>query len=92
MDIKYIDHNPEEWRIIETDQFKITDGKDKRLFVVDNFYEDPIAVREFALSQYYFDDPGYLGMRTRKQFLFKGVKKFNNKAINDAVIIPIKAL
>jgi hypothetical protein len=25
-------------------------------------------------------------------FLFKGVKKFNNKAINDAVITPIKAL
>jgi hypothetical protein len=25
-------------------------------------------------------------------FLFKGVKKFNDKAINDAVITPIKAL
>ena len=85
MDIKYIDHNPEEWRIIETDQFKITDGKDKRLFVVDNFYEDPIAVREFALSQYYFDDPGYLGMRTCKQFLFKGVKERFEQITNQKI-------
>jgi hypothetical protein len=71
-----IDHNPDsDWGIIETDQFSLNQQKDKRFFVLDNFYENPDVVRDFALQQYYFDDAGYLGMRTRKQFLFKGVKE-----------------
>lgn len=84
--MKYIDETPEsQWGVIKTDQFKITDGEDKRLFVVDNFYEDPLAVRNFALSQYFFDDEGYLGMRTRKQFFFDGVKERFEKIINKKI-------
>lgn len=64
-----------DWGIINTNKFKMKSQLDKRLFVVDNFYEDPDAVRDFALQQWYFDDEGYLGMRTRKQFLFEGVKE-----------------
>jgi hypothetical protein len=37
--------------------------KHKRIFIVDNFYKDPDAVREFALQQEFFDDPGYIGRR-----------------------------
>ena len=74
--MKYIDHSPNsDWGIIETDKFKLTDGKDKRLFVVDNFYEDPYAVREFALQQTYFPGEGAVGHRTRKQFLFNGLRE-----------------
>ena len=76
MDIKYIDRNPEsDWGIIETNQFKLTEGKDKRLFVVDNFYADPYAIREFALQQTYFPGEGAVGHRTRKQFLFDGLRE-----------------
>lgn len=77
MDEYYIDNNlGSDWGIIETNKFAPASGLDnKRLFVVDDFYENPDAVREFALQQYYFDDEGYLGMRTRKQFFFKGVRE-----------------
>ena len=50
-------------------------NKNKRAFVVDNFYKDPYAVREFALQQEFFDDPGYVGRRTRKQFDIPGTKE-----------------
>ena len=46
----------------------------KRAFIVDNFYEDPYAVREFALQQEFFDDEGYIGMRTRTQHEFPGLR------------------
>jgi hypothetical protein len=84
--MKIINHSPEsDFGIIETDIFKVTDGKDKRLFVVDNFYEDPYAVRNFALNQFFFDDDGYLGMRTRKQFFFDGVKDRFEKIIDQKI-------
>lgn len=84
--MKYIDERPDsQWGFIKTDEFKITNGEDKRLFVVDNFYEDPLAVRDYALSQYFFDDEGYLGMRTRKQFFFDGVKERFEKIINKKI-------
>jgi hypothetical protein len=84
--MKNINHSPEsDWGIIETDEFTITNGEDKRLFVVDNFYEDPLAVRNFALNQYYFNDEGYVGMRTRKQFIFDGVKERFEKIINQKI-------
>ena len=46
----------------------------KRAFIVDNFYEDPYAVREFALQQEFFDDEGYIGRRTRTQHEFPGLR------------------
>ena len=89
--MKYIDERPDsQWGFIKTDEFKITDGEDKRLFVVDNFYEDPLAVRDYALSQYFFDDEGYLGMRTRKQFFFDGVKERFEKIINKKIMFKKK--
>jgi hypothetical protein len=74
--MKYTDRNPEsEWGIVESDQFKIKGNKDKRFFVVDNFYENPYAVREFALQQIYYPGEGAVGHRTRKQFLFDGLRE-----------------
>lgn len=71
-----IDHRPaSEWGIITTDEFKVSQGK-QRSWVVDNFYEDPDKVRQFALGQMYWDhDHGGVGWRTRKQFIFDGVKE-----------------
>lgn len=64
-----------DWGVIQTNQFKLNSNQGKRLFVVDNFYERPDEVRNFALQQQFYDDPGYLGMRTRKQYFFEGVKE-----------------
>lgn len=46
-----------------------------RAHVIDNFYNDPYAVREYALRQEYYDDDGYVGRRTRTQHDIPGVKE-----------------
>jgi len=46
--------------------------------IVDNFYENPDKVREFALKQDYHIGGigrGYIGNRTHQQFLFPGLKE-----------------
>lgn len=55
--------------------FKINPNQSKRLFVVDDFYDDPLFVRDFALKQTYFKGEGAVGERTRAQFLFEGLKE-----------------
>jgi hypothetical protein len=76
MDKFLIDHDiNSDSGIVETNYFDLNNSIDKRLFLIDNFYSDPYAVREFALSQQFYDDDGYQGMRTRKQFFFHGVKE-----------------
>jgi hypothetical protein len=72
----YTDPTPDsQWGIVETNMFRINNNYNKRFFAVDNFYEDPYAVRDFALNQVYFEGEGAVGSRTRKQFLFEGVKE-----------------
>ena len=47
-------------------------------WTVDNFYENPDAVREFALQQDYLEGGigrGFIGRRTEQQFLFSGLKE-----------------
>jgi len=60
---------------MEDSNFKINSASKPRIWVVDNFYEDPNKVRNFALAQWFFDDEGYVGMRTRTQHFFPGVKE-----------------
>jgi tetratricopeptide (TPR) repeat protein len=55
------------------------------LWVVDNFYTDPDAIRKFALDQEYHQGGigrGYIGRRTFKQFLFPGLKEEFEKIMN----------
>lgn len=64
---------------VEVNMFAINRAKfAKRAFVVDNFYEDPMAVRQFAQQQEYIDGGlgrGFIGKRTAQQFLFPGLKE-----------------
>ena len=55
--------------------FKLNENQKPRFYVVDDFYEDPHAVRDFALKQMYYEDQGAVGLRTDKQFLFDGLKE-----------------
>ncbi|NBP58018.1 hypothetical protein EBU71_16065 [bacterium] len=50
-------------------------NKKPRMWIVEDFYDDPDSVREFALNQTYYDDPGFIGKRTRQQFFFPGMKE-----------------
>ena len=76
----YYDPTPDsEWGLIKTDRFSINQQYNPRMWVVENFYSDPYAVRDFALQQIYFPGEGAVGHRTRKQFIFEGVKeRFEN--------------
>ena len=48
----------------------------KTVWVVDDFYKDPYAVREFALKQKFSANPEYhKGIRTEEQFFAPGTKE-----------------
>lgn len=83
----YHDSDPEsEWGFVYTNKFKINNEFDSRYWVVENFYEDPDAVREFALSQIFYPGEGAVGHRTRKQFLFEGVKEKFEKIMQKTIL------
>jgi hypothetical protein len=66
-------NNESDWGIINP-EFTINSDSKNRFWVVDDFYDNPDQVREFALQQMYFNDEGYIGIRTRKQFLSDAIK------------------
>lgn len=48
------------------------------VWIVDNFYDDPYAIREFALKQTFVEGGfgrGFIGRRTEQQFLWPGLKE-----------------
>jgi hypothetical protein len=84
--IETLDTQPDsEWGLIHSQKNQINPSLDKRLFVVDNFYADPYAIREFALQQTFYPGEGAVGSRTRKQFLFKGLKESFESIIGQTI-------
>ena len=65
----------EDWGEIRTNWFNVNSAYNPRCWIVDNFYEDPDSVRDFAFKQKYFPGEGAVGHRTRKQFFFEGIKE-----------------
>lgn len=58
--------------------FSINQNYKSTSWIVDNFYESPGEVREFALEQEYVEGGfgrGFIGRRTEQQFLFPGLKE-----------------
>lgn len=58
--------------------FEISKNVKQTCWIVDNFYENPDQVREFAMNQEYVEGGfgrGFIGRRTEKQFLFPGLKE-----------------
>lgn len=56
---------------------KINNAPSKRIFIVDNFYDDPDAVRDFALNQveYHEDLRYYKGYRSKINYHPPGIKE-----------------
>ena len=71
-----------DWGIIETNKFDLNTKQKQRGWIIDDFYKNPDKIRDFVLKQYYWDDEGYVGMRTRKQFMFEGVKERIEEIMN----------
>lgn len=59
-------------------KINIDHDTNKRAIIVDNFYKDPDAIREFALSVEYDQGGigrGYIGNRSKDQYFFEGIKE-----------------
>jgi glycosyltransferase involved in cell wall biosynthesis len=57
-----------------------------RLWIVDDFYADPYAVREFALKQEFEDNIEYYkGNRSKQQFIVPGTKEAFEKIIGKKI-------
>ena len=66
--------------------FSINPNPEKRIFVLDNFYQDPHAVRDFALNQNFKGDINfYKGKRTEEQIVFDGTKEAFEKLIGQKI-------
>jgi hypothetical protein len=64
----------------EINFFNVSANSKPTSWIVDNFYENPDQVREFALKQEYVEveggfGRGFIGRRTEQQFLFPGLKE-----------------
>lgn len=80
-------------KIEETSTKSLTIGKinskpDKRIFVIDNFYSDPYAVREYALQQEFIEDLRYYkGKRTKEKFFIPGIKEAFETIIGQPITV-----
>lgn len=73
---KLTDSNPEsEWGLITGPGATLNKSIDSRFWVVENFYQNPDEIRDYALGQTFFEGEGAVGYRTRKQYLFNGLKE-----------------
>lgn len=66
--------------------FSINIKTNPRLWIVDDFYDDPHAVREFALNQEFEEDlRTYKGNRTKGQYIVPGTKEAFEKVIGKKI-------
>jgi hypothetical protein len=65
----------------------LNENSNKRLFVVDNFYENPDEIREFALRQEYLEDVRfYKGLRSVIPFRASGTKEAFENIIGQPIV------
>jgi glycosyltransferase involved in cell wall biosynthesis len=66
--------------------FSINTETKSRLWIVDDFYADPHAVRDFALQQEFEPNINYYkGSRTKEQFIIPGTKEAFEKIIGKKI-------
>jgi hypothetical protein len=69
---------------------KVNENYRPGVWIVDNFLKDPDAVREFALAQEYQvnldGEQGYIGRRTKQQFLFPGLQEEFERIMNRKIV------
>ena len=66
--------------------FSVSTSQKPRLWIVDDFYADPYAVREFALKQKFEENLDYYkGNRTKNQHIVPGTKEAFEKIIGKKI-------
>jgi hypothetical protein len=69
--------------------FKFNNNSHNTMWVVDDFFEDPYAVRNFAMQQEYVEGGfgrGFIGRRSINQFLFPGMKERFEQIIGRRIV------
>jgi hypothetical protein len=69
--------------------FKFNEKSHNTMWVVDDFFEDPHAVRNFAMQQEYVEGGfgrGFIGRRSVSQFLFPGMKERFEQIIGRRIV------
>jgi hypothetical protein len=67
-------------------QFELNKSFNKRLFIVDNFYNDPNTVRDIALSMEFVEDLRYYkGLRSTKPYRSQDIKSFFETIIGEPI-------
>lgn len=77
LEIQYYDNDIGEWKniyVFKKPELKINKNI-PQLIVVDNFYENPDEVRNFALKQEFVPSGGHKGKRTTQDFNNESIKK-----------------
>jgi glycosyltransferase involved in cell wall biosynthesis len=70
----------------DINSFLVNVSTKPRLWIVDDFYDDPYAVREFALQQEFEANLDYYkGNRTKQQFIIPGTKEAFEKIIGKKI-------
>jgi len=70
------------------DSFTFYSQSKPTVWIIDNFYDDPHAVRDFALKQNFIEGgfgKGFIGRRTENQFLFPGMKEAFEKIMGQKI-------
>jgi hypothetical protein len=69
---------------------KLNSKAENMVYIVDNFYADPHAIREFALNQEFENNPNgerYIGRRTLNQYFPQGLKEKFEEIIGEKITI-----
>ena len=68
-------------------QFELSNNQTKKLFVVDNFYNDPYTVRDIALSMEFVADIRYYkGLRSTVPYRSQQIKDYFEKIIGEPIV------
>ena len=68
-------------------QFELSTNQTKKLFIVDNFYNDPYTVRDIALSMEFVADIRYYkGLRSTVPYRSQQIKDYFEKIIGEPIV------
>lgn len=83
---KMLYENELQYRAQEQNILLINKQRDKRMFIVDNFYSDPDAIREFALQQEFKEEvQWYKGYRTVRAYRTEELKLAFERIIGEKI-------
>jgi len=86
LSLSLTENSPKQYATPSLESLGLNPHSNGRLWIVDNFYKDPYAVREFALNQEFEENLDYYkGNRSKNQFIVPGTKEAFEKIIGKKI-------